>query len=349
MGTDVSADTSEVSGGGWGASRPERATLVVNTRSRRGERAFERASELLAELGVPVIHRYALEDPEELQDIVEGVLADGCDLLILGGGDGSVSAVAGLLAGSHTALGLLPAGTANDFARTLQIPSDIDAACETIACGELVDVDLGLAGDRYYVNVASVGLAVEVIHALTPGLKRRLGPLAYAAAAVRAYLKHEPFTARLTFPNGDHEPVILEGLLQVSVGNGRYYGGGLVVAPEAGIDDRTLDVYALQVGPRREMYEVYRLTSKGMGVRSKLLHRFRTAKVSIETEPELPINADGELMDQMPEEFSIVPNALRVVIPSSSTAARLDVPKRGHGSFHLPLPKRLRRGKHREV
>ncbi len=94
--------------------------------------------------------------------------------------------------------------------------------------------DLGLAGDNYYyyyVNVASVGLSVGGMQALTPRLKRRIGTLAYPTAAIKVFLHHEPFSARLTFPEGDYEPVEYGRLLQIAVSNGGFYGGGMVVAP----------------------------------------------------------------------------------------------------------------------
>ena len=157
---------------------PERrhAALVVNTRSRTGERAFFRALDVLQELHVPLGVTYAIRDPARLAETVREVLDDGYRLLILGGGDGTVSSVVDFLVDSDAVLGLLPLGTANDFARTLDIPEDIEAACRTIARGKVVDIDLGLAGDNFYVNVASVGLGVEATRALSPWLKKSTGP-----------------------------------------------------------------------------------------------------------------------------------------------------------------------------
>src|SRR5918997_5036399 len=141
-----------------------RAALIVNTRSRSGERVFFEALDRLQELGVPLGVTYAIRDPARLPETVREVLHEGSGyrLLVLGGGDGSVSSVVDFLAHHDVTLGLLPLGTANDFARTLGIPADVEKACETIASGKTVDVDLGLAGDNYYVNVASVGLSVGV-------------------------------------------------------------------------------------------------------------------------------------------------------------------------------------------
>ena len=303
-----------------------RVALIVNTRSRTGERTFFQALDRLQELGVPLGVTYAIRDPARLPETVREVLDDGSGygFLILGGGDGTVSSVVDFLAHHHTVLGLLPLGTANDFARTLGIPQDIEGACKAIAEGKLVDIDLGLAGDNYYVNVASVGLGVEATRALSPWLKRSTGPLAYPAAAIRAFLKHEPFSARLTFPDGDHESVEYNRLLQIAVGNGRFYGGGMVVAPESGIDDSTLDIYAIDLGRRRNLLGIARYLKSGDFIKMEGVHHFRTSRVTLETDPEMAVNIDGEVVARTPQDFSVAQNALNVLVPQDSTAARQD-------------------------
>jgi diacylglycerol kinase (ATP) len=301
-----------------------RAALIVNTRSRTGEQAFFRALDRLQELDVQLGVTYAIRDPARLSETVREIIDDGYKLLILGGGDGSVSSVVDLLANRDAVLGLLPLGTANDFARTLGIPEDIEGACTTIAEGKVVDVDLGLAGDNFYVNVASVGLGVEATQALSPWLKKSTGPLAYPVAAVRAFLRHEPFSARLAFPEGDHETVEYDRLLQVAVGNGRFYGGGMIVAPESGIDDRTLDIYAIDLGRQRNLIGIARYLKSGDFINIEGVHHFRTSRVRLETIPNLQINIDGEVVSRTPQDFSVAQNALDVLVPHESVAARHD-------------------------
>ncbi len=310
-----------------GNSESHRAALIVNTRSRSGERTFFEALDRLEELGVPLGATYAIRDPVRLPETVREVLHEGSGyrLLVLGGGDGSVSSVVDFLAHHDVILGLLPLGTANDFARTLGIPSDIEGACQTIAGGKVVDVDLGLAGDNYYVNVASVGLGVGATQALSPWLKKSAGPLAYPVAAIKAFLSHEPFSARLTFPDGDHEPVEYGRLLQVAVGNGRFYGGGMVVAPESGIDDRSLDIYAIEMGRHRDLIGVARYLKSGDFIRSESVSHYCTERVRLETEPDLSINIDGEVVAKTPQDFSMAHNALKVLVPPESTAANRDL------------------------
>ncbi|MDQ3922771.1 MAG: lipid kinase [Actinomycetota bacterium] len=315
----------------WRTRRPpfertnfRRAALVVNTRSRVGEPAFSLALSYLTASGIPIDAVYALRDPARLAETVREALLEGHDLVILGGGDGSLSTVVDLLAKSDAMLGLLPLGTANDFARTLGIPFDLEAACNIIAHGKVVNADLGLAGSNYYVNVASVGLGTEVVENLSPRLKRTTKALAYPIAAVRAYANHRPFSVALGFPDGDHEPADLEGLLQVAVGNGRCYGGGMVVAPDSGIDDAALDVYAIAAGKGLELARVVRGLWTGEFVESPCVRYWRTPRVHIQTDHRLSINVDGELVSRTPKTFSVAPKALKVLVPEAYWRAETD-------------------------
>jgi diacylglycerol kinase (ATP) len=302
----------------------KRAALIVNTGSRTGAHAFKEASERLTALGVPLAETFPLTDMSRLPETVHAMVEDGVDLVVLGGGDGTVSAAVDHVVGRPVVVGVLPLGTANDFARTLQIPTDVAQACETIAHGKVVDVDLGLVEDNYFVNVASVGLSVGVTQALSPKLKARVGPLAYPVATLRAYRGHEPFTVRMEFPDGDHDPIDLDSLLQVAVGNGRHYGGGNVVAPGAGIDDHALDVYAIRQGRFRDNVSIARAFKTGTFVEHPNVMHLTTRRMLLRAVPHQKINVDGEVVATTPQEFSIARNALDVLVPQHATAAAMD-------------------------
>jgi diacylglycerol kinase (ATP) len=308
------------------ARQATKVAVVVNAGSRRGAAVYGDALRLLQEADVPVATARAVGDGDTLADTLDQVLAGDHDLLVVGGGDGTISCAAGRASRSGTPLAVLPLGTANDFARTLQIPSDLDAACRVVSDGRVADVDLGWVDGRPFLNVASVGLSVGVTQALTPGLKRRLGPLAYPVATLRAYRRHRPFTARLQFPADDHEPVTLDDLLQVAVGNGRHYGGGNAVSPTAGIDDHLLDVYAVVRGRMRDHVNIARLLRDGSFVEHEQVHHLTTRAVQLVTDPEQAVNIDGEVEARTPSLFEIERNALHVVVPAGSTAATLERP-----------------------
>ena len=298
------------------AGRFTRAALIVNAGARHGQEEVAKACDLLKAAGVPLVATYALRNPARLPATVCGALARSCDLIVLGGGDGSVSAAANDLARGQAVLGLLPLGTANDFARTMGIPDDLEAACATIGRGTIATIDLGLAGDSHYVNVVTLGLGAEVAEAVSRPLKRLIGPLAYPAAAARAMLHYRPFSATLTFPDGDHREARFPRLLQLAIGNGRFYGGGAVVAPDAAIDDGMLDVYAIELHTWHELIGVAWTLKSGRHIYQDGVRSWRTRRVRIVTRPPLPVNIDGEVVDTMPEEFSVARGALRVLVPS---------------------------------
>lgn len=301
------------------------AAVVINAGSRRGA-AHELAVDTMRTAGVPVSAVHPVLSGADLAGTLDRVLADGHDLVVVGGGDGTVSYAAGRVAGTNVALGVLPMGTANDFARTLEIPNNLAEACATVAAGKVVDIDLGRANGEPFLNVASVGLSVSVTEALSPRLKRYIGPLAYSIATILAYTRHKPFRARLEFPDGDHEPLELEDLLQVAVGNGRHYGGGNTVSPTAGIDDHILDIYAIVAGPLREHVSIARLLKDGSFIKHDRVHHLTSRSVRVVTEPPMPVNLDGEIATTTPADFTIQRNAVHVVVPQRSTSALFDGP-----------------------
>ncbi len=297
-----------------------RAVLIVNTGARQGRQRVGEARRLLQAAGVTVHASYAPRKPARLPEIVRAALAGGCDLIILGGGDGSVSAVVGELVGHATPLGLLPLGTANDFARGLGIPDDLEEACAAIARGKVVPVDLGLADQRHYVNVVTMGLGAEVIKSNSARRKRLLGPLAYPLATLLALRHYRPFAATLTFPAGDHPPASYNRLVQIAVGNGRFHGGGTKVAPAAQADDGMLDVYAIEMHSWWALAGIAWSLKSGRQVWREDVPYWRTRQVQIAAHPTPSANVDGELADQPPKVFTVARGVLRVLVPREPAA-----------------------------
>lgn len=296
--------------------------LLLNAGSRRGAGALGAVTAMLAARPErPTVTTYDVAAGGDLASTVDEALASAPDLLVVGGGDGTVSCAAGRVAGTGTTLGVLPLGTANDFARTLEIPTDLADAVATLLDGRAVDVDLGRINGHPFVNVASIGLSVAVTQKLSSRLKKVIGPGAYPVATLRAYRSHRPFTARLEFPAGDHEPIELHDLLQVAVGNGRHYGGGNVVAPNASLDDHLLDVYAIERGRLRDHVSIARFLKDGSFVEHEKVHHLTTRRVRVVTDEELEVNLDGEIATTTPIDAVVESAVLRVVVPVGSRAA----------------------------
>lgn len=215
-----------------------RAVAVVNTRSRRAAGVPTRLPALLAAQGLGLTARLPVTDPAALPDALRTALATNPDLLIVGGGDGT-------LATAVDPLGVLPLGTTNNFARSLGLPLDLPAAVATIARGVVADVDLGhvtsSAGQDLFANLASVGVSVQVAHRTPDTLKRVLGRAAYGLTGLRALPAHRPFHATLSTPDGRRRDFWTH---QLNIANGRYHAGR-ILARDASIDDHQLVVYRL--------------------------------------------------------------------------------------------------------
>ncbi|NMO17991.1 lipid kinase [Pyxidicoccus fallax] len=303
--------------------------LVVNTRSRSGREAFDTARATLAERGVPLAECYALSRTERLQHVLDRMAQLGARRILLGGGDGTLSCGVGQLLGRDVTLGVLPLGTGNDFARSLGIPPDIEAACDVIARGYTARVDVGLANGRPFLNAASLGLATAIAKRLTKRLKQRAGKLAYPVAAAAEVKDLQSFRVRL---KADDQELELDAL-QLVVGNGRYHGAGNIVAPDAQLDDRRLHVYAItapSAASGREgtglghLWDLATLARVALSLRSgdhqehPAVTSLRAARLFVEADPVQEVNADGELIGHTPMRFEVAPAALRVYAPAPS-------------------------------
>jgi YegS/Rv2252/BmrU family lipid kinase len=208
-----------------------RALLLVNQHARRRGEAIEA---VLAAGGVTVEEH---DDPKK-DPIPETIRAraGAFDGVLVGGGDGTLHAAAPALVATGRPLGILPLGTGNDLARSLGIDPDPVVAARVIAEGQIRAVDLGEINGYLFWNVASLGLGVELAQQITAATKRRWGQLGYALAALRVLRRLRRFTAELA-----HEGRTTRvRTVQVAVGNGRHYGGGMTVAATAALDDGLL-------------------------------------------------------------------------------------------------------------
>jgi YegS/Rv2252/BmrU family lipid kinase len=266
-------------------------------------------SDLLAERGIQPLHA-GCEDRDALpQAILDN--KDKIDCVVIAGGDGTLNAAAPGLLSSALPLGIVPAGTANDLARTLGIPDDPIEALDIIARGEERRVDIGRVNDHLFFNVASIGLSVALARAMSRETKRRLGRLSYGLAALRVMSRARPFSA-LIVSEGD---VARVKSFQIAVGNGRYYGGGNAVEKSAEIDDGRLDLYSL------EMDSLWKLAWMAPSFRSgehgafEEVRAVRGRNFEIHTRRPRRVNADGEILTTTPARFSIIPGAIRVFAP----------------------------------
>ena len=204
---------------------PREAVLIVNARSRKGRDLFRRARALLEEAGVRLIADHPVRDPRRLKHIVDQAVADGAPMVIVGGGDGSLSCSVDFVVGKDCVFALLPLGTANSFARSLDIPLDLEGAVDAIANGRRRRVDLGLINGDYFANSAAMGLAPMIADSVPHRLKKYLGRFGYLVWAIWCLIRFRPFAARINVDGKSHTFTALE----LRIANGRFHGGVEVV------------------------------------------------------------------------------------------------------------------------
>ncbi|MFN4925739.1 lipid kinase [Bradyrhizobium sp.] len=295
--------------------RPDkiRALLFLNPRSRNGSGRAANDAVRQLEVGGITLTPSLCHKPEEMRHEIAR-RAQEVDCVIVGGGDGTVNAALSGLVNTGLPLGILPLGTANDLARTLCIPNDPVAAATIITAGYKRRIDVGQVNDQFFLNVASMGLSVELARRMTGNLKRHLGRLSYPLAAVKTAIYMRPFTAEVVTTDS----TIQLRSLQIAVGNGVYYGGGMAVYEAAAIDDQCLDFYS--VAPRQFWQWPLFLAAFRRG-RNRNLGGMRafcsSGPLEVHTDPPLPVNTDGEITTFTPARFKLLPLALIVFAPAA--------------------------------
>ncbi len=229
--------------------------------------------------------------------------------LVVAGGDGSVAPAAERAGALGVPLAVLPTGTANDFARATGLPDDLDAACALAVHGTAMrTLDLGRKDGCPFVNACSAGLAVEAARSAS-GMKKTLGPLAYAVGAVRAGLTASPVACRVSCD--DREVFDGQAWQVIVAGTGHFGAGSRLDAAED--DDGELDLAIVPAGSRvRLVQRAYGLrTGRLTGQRDVVHHRGGR----VEIDGRLAFNLDGELTDPAAADFSIDRSAFRLVVP----------------------------------
>ncbi|MGG6267806.1 lipid kinase [Leptolyngbya sp. AN03gr2] len=286
-----------------------RALLLVNRNARKGHDQLEAAIHQLEALGLELIEA-PIDRPALLpQTIREN--RDRVDFVIVGGGDGTLNAAVEGLVETGLPLGILPLGTANDLARTLGLPVTLPEACQVIANGKIQKIDLGWVNGKYFFNVASLGLSVQITRGLTKTAKKRWGVLAYATTAFQVLWKSRRFKAEIVC-DGRSQKV---KTVQIAVGNGRYYGGGMAVAEDAAIDDERLDLYSLEIDHWWQMALALPALRRGTHTKSRWVQSWQGKEIFVYVKKAKSINTDGEITTTTPAHFKVVPKALSVLVP----------------------------------
>jgi len=285
------------------------AAMIVNAQSRKGQDQFDQACAAMK--GLPyTVDAHAVRDPGELDATVQKVLARKPDLLILGGGDGTISGLVDHLVGTDTALGVLPLGTANSFARTLGIPLDLEGAVEVIRNGHLKRIDLGMIDRDYFANCAAIGISPQIAETVPHKLKRYLGRVGYLGWAALQYAKFKPFT--LIVDDGGEVKRLTA--LEVRISNGRFHGGTELV-DGARVDSGEIVVQAVTGHFKRRLLKNWGASVLRLDARHDDTVDFKGESLKIATEPPLPISIDGEVLAKTPVTAHIAAGVIEVIVP----------------------------------
>lgn len=271
--------------------------------------------------GLPLRVRVAWNKRDKPRVVREAVAA-GASRIIAGGGDGTINAVADALVGDAEApplaeLGVLPLGTANDFARGLDLPVKDLAGCLRLACTlPARAIDVGRLNRRSFINVASLGFGAEVTASTPVPLKKALGGGAYTLMGLATAVKFTPYTGSITIPG--REPI--RGAMVIgAIGNSRFAGGGFDVAPKASLTDGLLDFAIVTHDESFTLFKVIEEMKNPLGEGNQYLVYRQMPEFTLEWDQKLQCNLDGEPVRKKKMRFSVLPQWLPLAMPEAST------------------------------
>ena len=291
------------------------ARIILNPRAGQAELIAEvKRARALWEAHGWQVEWCPTEYPGHAIELARSAAAAGCDLVVAAGGDGTVNEVVNGIAGSRTALAALPIGTGNVWVRELKLPLRPEAAAAALLDGATYALDLGQAGDRYFLLMAGVGFDASVTRRVRPELKRRFGVMAYLLQALTIARDVRGTRVRIEL---DGRPV--KGhVLMVVISNSRLYGGFLQITHHASLTDGLLDVAVIKgqdarVAPVHLLSILLRRHSANPDL---LYHRAR--EVTISGSAPLDVQVDGDVIGVTPMTFRVVPGALQAWLPPAA-------------------------------
>lgn len=291
---------------------PRPIRVIINAHSRLGRESFDDAVAALNAAGVPISQAHAVQSKDETTRLLQAEIDDGAATVIIGGGDGTLSACAGVLVNTSVAMAILPLGTGNTLARSLGIPIDLQEAARTVVTGHVEPMDVGRANGEVFVNSLTLGVSAEIAASLTTDIKKRLGLLAWPVMGARVLSGHRPLHLKVT----SAERRFQIRTHQLVVASGRYIAGPIPAAPDASVQDGILRVFVLGGKEPGSLARTALQWLLGRHPHDPETRYFTTRSLRIESlRRPVAMNLDGEEKGGTPADIELLPQALRVVVP----------------------------------
>jgi len=232
------------------------------------------------------------------------------DIVIASGGDGTLNAVVTGLSKfkNPPKLGIIPSGTTNDFARALGISTDVFEALDIIVKNNPIPVDIGSAGDRFFVNIAAGGIFTEVSYTTSTKLKAAVGEVAYMLKGVESLPKIQPFSVEIEYD----DQLFTDEIMMFLISNTNSTGGFEKIAPKASFNDGKFDLTIIKKGSVPELIDIAKKILSGTHLEHPLVFHSHASRIKINNPKGLSINLDGEHGGIVPIEFKILKHHLQV-------------------------------------
>jgi len=292
-----------------GRTLPKQAILVVNAGSRRGAELFAEARDKLTAAGVELIEAKKCKTAKSMETVVKQALKK-AKMVIVGGGDGSLSSFVDHFIGKEVVFALLPLGTANSFARTMGVPLDLDGAIDVIANGEAREIDVGCINGDYFLNAAAMGLAPKVAESVPHGLKRSLGRLGYLIWAGWSAANFRAFRVKLE----DGKRTVRMWATEVRIANGRYHGG-IELIENADLKSGEIVVQVVAGRSIAKLGWSYFASATKLKARHQTVREFVASEFTLSTKPRMKVSIDGEIGRETPLKISALPNGVTIAAP----------------------------------
>ncbi|GEL07035.1 diacylglycerol/lipid kinase family protein [Salisediminibacterium halotolerans] len=291
--------------------------LIVNTAAGggKGRRMWRKIEQELQKQGLPCLVAFTAK-PADATKLAAMLVENGAETIVIIGGDGTVSEAAEALVFTGVPLGIIPAGSGNDFARSQGIPKQADAALKIVLAGNERTIDVLQIAERYGLTVAGIGIDAQVAQTVNEtGYKQwfnavRLGRLTYFACVFQALKTFRPAEVTVTI---DGEKQRFSHAWLIAVANSPTYGGNIPICPEAICDDGRLDVCLLQSKTAGPLLRLLPKIVRGKHAANDHIHFFSGTHAVIEADPPLRVQSDGEYICETPVQVNIIKNALTVI------------------------------------